>query len=96
MTCIQRVILFSSILALIFIVPLVGWAEDKIVITMTGSSVGQEGDLIREGAELYMKAHSNVDIQIFDVPDSTTAPLHSVPQKNLPHNPLISIFIRLM
>jgi hypothetical protein len=34
---------------------LTGNAEEKVVITMTGSSVGQEGQLIKEGAELYVE-----------------------------------------
>ena len=50
-------------------------AEEKVVITMTGSTVGKEGDLIRKGADLYMQAHPNVDIRIMEVPDSTTARL---------------------
>ena len=71
----KRLFFVSIIIALNIGLPLMSEAEEKIVVTMTGSSVGQEGQIIREGAELYMKDHPNVDIKIFEVPDSTTARL---------------------
>ncbi len=75
MNCIQRVLRITLLTVLLAGSALMIEAEEKIVITMTGSSVGQEGKLIREGADLYMKDHPNIEIRIFDVPDSTTARL---------------------
>ncbi len=92
MNSIQRVLVFSIMTALVMGIPLMSGAEDKVVITMTGSSVGQEGDLIREGAELYMKEHPNVDIQIFDVPDSTTARFILYLKKLTAQDPEIDIY----
>ena len=92
MNSIQRVLVFSIITALLMGIPLMSGAEDKVVITMTGSSVGQEGDLIREGAELYMKDHPNVDIRIFDVPDSTTARFITYLKKLTAQEPEIDIY----
>ena len=71
MKILKNVFVFSVIIALSLVS--VSNAEEKVVITMTGSSVGQEGDIIREAADLYMQEHPNVEIKIFDVPDSTTA-----------------------
>jgi trehalose/maltose transport system substrate-binding protein len=71
---------------------LTGNAEEKVVITMTGSSVGQEGQLIKEGAELYVEEHPNVEIQIFDVPDSTTARLLIYLKKLVANDPEIDLY----
>lgn len=67
-------------------------AEEKIVITMTGSAVGQEGELIREGAELYMQDHPEVEIRIFEVPDSTTARLMMYLKKLTDGDPEIDLY----
>ena len=72
--------------------PLRSSAEEKVVITMTGSSVGQEGQLIRAGADLYVKAHPNVEIKIFDVPDSTTARLLLYLKKLTAHESDLDIY----
>jgi trehalose/maltose transport system substrate-binding protein len=72
MKIIKNVLVTIVIMALSVGIPSIGAAE-KIVVTMTGSSVGVEGQLIREGAEMYMQDHPNVEIKIFEVPDSTTA-----------------------
>ncbi len=67
-------------------------AEEKVVITMTGSTVGKEGDLIRKGADLYMQAHPNVDIRIMEVPDSTTARLMLYLKKMTAQSPEIDLY----
>ncbi|PIE32941.1 ABC transporter substrate-binding protein [candidate division KSB3 bacterium] len=73
MNSIQRILMWGLLAVLMVGTPFMSGAEDKIVITMTGSAVGQEGELIREGAKLYMEQHPNVEILVYDVPDSTTA-----------------------
>lgn len=92
MDSIQRILVFSIIAALVLGIPLMSGAEDKVVITMTGSSIGQEGALIREGVELYTQDHPNVDIQIFDVPDSTTARFILYLKKLIARDPEIDIY----
>ncbi|MCP4405760.1 MAG: ABC transporter substrate-binding protein [bacterium] len=92
MNSIQRVLMCGLLTVLIVGTPLMSRAEDNVVITMTGSSVGREGELIREGAELYMKEHPNVEIKIFEVPDSTTARFIIYLKKLTAQDPEIDIY----
>ena len=73
-------------------VSIIADAEEKITITMTGSSVGREGELIREGAAMYMQEHPHVEINIFDVPDSTTARFILYLKKLTDHDPKIDLY----
>lgn len=72
MKFIKNILIFSAIMVLSVGLPSNGAAE-KTVITMTGSSVGLEGKLIQKAADMYTQENPNVEIQIIDVPDSTTA-----------------------
>ncbi|MBD3305254.1 extracellular solute-binding protein [candidate division KSB3 bacterium] len=84
--------MMSILLVLMLGIPSLSGAEDKIVITMTGSTVGQEGELIRAGAEQYMQEHPNVEIKIFEVPDSTTARLLIYLKKLTDEDPEIDLY----
>ena len=86
----RKIILFS-VLFLLSVSAIAG-AEEKITITMTGSSVGREGELIREGAAMYVQEHPDVEIKIFDVPDSTTARFIMYLKKLTEHAPEIDLY----
>jgi trehalose/maltose transport system substrate-binding protein len=73
-------------------IPSISKAEEKIVITMTGSSVAKEGELIEKGAQLYMKEHPNVEIKLVEVPDSTTARFIMYMKKLLDEDPEIDLY----
>jgi len=91
MKIIKSVLVFSIVIALSMGIPSISAAE-KIVITMTGSSVGLEGKLIREGAKLYTQEHPNVEIKIFEVPDSTTARFITYMKKLTNEDPEIDLY----
>ncbi len=88
----QYMFVLSIIGGLSLGIPSISGAEEKIVITMTGSTVGQEGAIIRAGADLYMQTHPNVDIRIFEVPDSTTERLLIYLKKLTDGDPGIDIY----
>ncbi|PID60891.1 ABC transporter substrate-binding protein [candidate division KSB3 bacterium] len=92
MYSIQRILMWGLVTACIMGTPLMSGAEDKIVITMTGSTVGQEGELIRAGAKLYMEQHPNVEIRVYDVPDSTTARFILYLKKLVAQSPEIDLY----
>lgn len=92
MKIIKTILLFSVLITLSIGVPSSSGAQEKVVITMTGSTVGQEGALIREGAKLYIQDHPNVEIKIFEVPDSTTARLITYLKKLTDADPEIDVY----
>lgn len=59
-------------LALTLGLPQICAAADKTVITLFAGAVGQEGQLVKAGAERYMQEHSDVEIQVKPAPDSAT------------------------
>lgn len=75
MKIIKNILVFSVIIALSVGIPSMGWAEEKVVITMFAGAVGMESQLIHEGVQLYMKEHPNVEIKIKPAPESTTVRL---------------------
>lgn len=50
-------------------------AQEKITIRLFGGAVGQEGQLIQEGIQAYMKEHPNVEVKLVPAPESTTVRL---------------------
>ncbi|MBZ4683455.1 MAG: transporter substrate-binding protein [Fusobacteriales bacterium] len=46
--------------------------DEKVVITLASGAVGQELEINKKAAAMYMKEHPNVEIQLWDTPDSSS------------------------
>lgn len=44
-------------------------SSEKVVITVAGGAVGQELELTKKAAEMYMQEHPNVEVKVLDTPD---------------------------
>lgn len=44
-------------------------SEEKVVVTVAGGAVGQELELTKKAAEMYMEKHPNVEVKVLDTPD---------------------------